>query len=97
MAGKHEHALVAGAVLADEAGSVEAEQNRHVVLADVVDEAVVGALAEGRVERHHGRMPASARPAAMVTACGSAMPTSWKRAGKCSRSGRGRCRSACRP
>ena len=28
-----------------------------------------------------GRMPPKASPAAIVTACGSAIPTSWKRAG----------------
>ena len=42
---------MAGAVLAHQPGAVERQEHRHVVLADVMDEAVVRALAERRVER----------------------------------------------
>ena len=47
-----EHALVAGAVLAHEPGPVDADDDRLVVLADVVDRLVEGALEERGVERH---------------------------------------------
>ena len=49
-----EHALVAGAVLADEPRAVDADDHRLVVLADVVDDLVEGALQEGRVDGHEG-------------------------------------------
>jgi hypothetical protein len=42
---------VAGPVLADEAGPVDADEDRLVVLADVVDDLVEGALEERRVDR----------------------------------------------
>ena len=51
LGGQREHALVARAVLADEPGPVDGEQDRLVVLADVVDGLVEGALEERRVER----------------------------------------------
>ena len=47
-----EHALVAGAVLADEARAVDREQHRGVVLAHVVDRLVERPLEERRVQRH---------------------------------------------
>ncbi len=49
---QHEHPLVRGAVLADEAGSVQAQQDRRLVLAHVVDEAVERPLRERRVQGH---------------------------------------------
>ena len=42
------------AVLADEAGAVEAERHGQVLQADIVDELVVGALRERRIERDDG-------------------------------------------
>ena len=51
---EREHALVARAVLADEAGPIDGDHDRQVVLADVVDFLVEGPLQEGRVEGHHG-------------------------------------------
>ena len=95
--GQHEHPLVRRAVLADQAGSVKAEEHRHVVLADVMDEPVEGALAEGRVQRHD-RPQAGERQAG-----GHASPRAARRCrrrgsdrGSGRRSARGRCRSACR-
>jgi hypothetical protein len=52
---------------------------------DVVHDLVVGALQEGRIDRANGFMPSVARPAAKVTACCSAMPTSKVRSGKARR------------
>ena len=52
LGGDGEHALVAGAVLAHEAGAVDADDHRRVVLADVVDGLVEGALQERRVDAH---------------------------------------------
>ena len=43
---------MAGAVLPDQPGAVDRQQDGRIVLADVVDQLVVGALAEGGVERH---------------------------------------------
>ena len=57
-----EHALVARAVLADEAGAVDADHHRDVVLADVVDQLVEGALEERRVERHERALAAEREP-----------------------------------
>ena len=54
--GEREDALVAGAVLADEAGTVDADDDRRVVLADVVDDLVEGALQERRVQRDEGAL-----------------------------------------
>ena len=77
-----EHALVAGAVLADEAGAVDADDHRRVVLADVVDGLVEGALQERRVDAPRtAACPPSASPVASVMACCSAMPTSYIRVG----------------
>ena len=59
---EREHALVARAVLAHEAGPVDADDDRHVVLADVVDDLVEGALQEGRVERHEGPLAGDGQP-----------------------------------
>ena len=59
---QREHALVARAVLADEPGPVDRDQDRLVVLADVVDGLVEGPLEEGRVERHDRPHPAHRQP-----------------------------------
>jgi hypothetical protein len=45
---------------------------------------VVGALEEGRVDGAKGLKPSAASPAAKVTACCSAMPTSKARSGNTS-------------
>ncbi len=47
---QREHALVAGAVLADEARPIDGDDDRLVVLADVVDLLIERALQEGRVD-----------------------------------------------
>jgi hypothetical protein len=69
-------ARVRGAVGAHQAGAVEREHHRQVLQRHVVDQLVVAALQEGGVDGHHGLEPSQARPAAKVTACCSAMPTS---------------------
>ena len=48
-----EGAVVGRAVAADQAAAVEREQHRQVLDRDVVDQLVVAALQEGRVDRHH--------------------------------------------
>ncbi len=53
-----EHPLVAGPVLTDEAGPVHREQDRLVVLADVVDGLVERTLQERRVQRDDRSQPA---------------------------------------
>ena len=55
---QHEHALVAGPVLAHEAGAIHGDQHRLVVLTDVVDGLVECPLEEGRVERDDRSHPA---------------------------------------
>ena len=42
-----------GAVGADQAAAVDGQHHRQVLQGDVVDQLVVGALQEGRVDRHH--------------------------------------------
>ena len=49
--GDVEDAVVGRAVVADEAGAVDREDDREPLQADVVDDLVVGALEEGRVDR----------------------------------------------
>ena len=49
---KGEHALMAGAVLADQPRPIDRDHDRQVVLADVVDLLVEGPLQERRVEGH---------------------------------------------
>ena len=51
--GDVEGAVVGRAVVADEAGAVHAEHDRQALEADVVDDLVVGALQEGRVDGDH--------------------------------------------
>ena len=46
-------ALVGRAVAADEAGAVQREHHRQVLQRDVVDQLIVGALQEGRIDRDH--------------------------------------------
>src|SRR3712207_2910834 len=53
-----EHALVARAVLADEARAIHADHYRSVVLAHVVHRLVERALQERRVDRHERPLPA---------------------------------------
>ena len=59
---KREHALVARAVLPDEPGAVDRDQDGLVVLADVVDRLVERALEKGRVERDDRPHPAHREP-----------------------------------
>ncbi len=49
---QHEDALVAGAVLAHQTGTIDADDDGSVVLADVVHDLVEGALQERGVQRH---------------------------------------------
>ncbi len=56
--GQREHALVARAVLSDEAGAVDPDHHGLVVLADVVDGLVEGALEERGIDRDEGPEPA---------------------------------------
>ena len=51
---EREHALVAGAVLPHQPGTIDADDHRGVVLADIVHDLVEGTLQERRVERHEG-------------------------------------------
>ena len=51
--GEVEGAVVGRAVGAHQAAAVDREHDRKVLQRDVVDELVVGALQEGRVDRHH--------------------------------------------
>ena len=51
--GEVERALVRRAVAAHEAAAVDRERHRQVLQRDVVDQLVVGALQERRVDRHH--------------------------------------------
>jgi hypothetical protein len=70
------------AIFAHESCPVEAEDHRQVLDGNVVDDAVVRALEEmSSRSLSLGRRPRVAMPAANVTACASAMPTSKKRAG----------------
>ena len=48
-----EGAVVRGAVAAHQAAAVEREQHRQVLDRDVVDQLVVAALQERRIDRHH--------------------------------------------
>jgi hypothetical protein len=85
------------AVGADQPGAVDREAHRQLLDRDVVHDLVVGALQEGRIDRANGFMPSVARPAAKVTACCSAMPTSKVRSGKrLAEQHRARCRTASR-
>ena len=69
----------------DEAGAVDREADRQFLDRHVMDDLVVGALQEGRIDRDERLVTLrSARPAAKVTACCSAMPTSKVRSGNAS-------------
>ncbi len=57
-----EHPLVAGPILADEAGAVHADQDGLVVLGSVVDDLVERTLEERRVDRDDGPTPAQRDP-----------------------------------
>ena len=68
--------LMSRAVVGHDAGPVEGEDDGQVLEADVVIDLVVGPLEEGRIDGADRRRPPTARPAANVTACCSAIPTS---------------------
>ena len=59
---EREHPLVTRPVLPDEPGAIDREQDRLVVLADVVDGLVEGPLEERRVERDHRPHAAHRQP-----------------------------------
>ena len=63
-------------------GPVEHERDAAAVQGDVHQQLVEGAVQEGRVDGHHRVQPGHRQPAAEVTACCSAMPTSNTRSGK---------------
>ena len=67
---------------ADQAGAVHGEAHGQVLQVDVVDDLVVAALQEGRIDGAERLVALRRQPAAKVTACCSAMPTSKVRAGK---------------
>ena len=62
LSGDREHALVARAVLAHETGAIDADDDRRVVLAHVVDGLVERALQERGVERHERPHSAEGKP-----------------------------------
>ena len=70
-----------GAIFADQPRAVHAEHDGQRLQRDVVDHVVVRALQEGGVDRDDGLRPRVASPAANVTACPSAIPTSKNRSG----------------
>ena len=76
------HAVVAGAVVAGDAGAVEHERDAAPVQRDVHQHLVEGPVEEGRVDRDD-RVQAAHRQARRreVAACCSAMPTSKVRSG----------------
>ena len=77
-----ERAGVRRAVRADQPGAIDGEAHGQVLDRDVVHDLIVGALQEGRIDRAERLVsPRTARPAAKVTACCSAMPTSNVRSG----------------
>ena len=55
-------AVVGRAVGADQAAAVDRKHDRQVLQRDVVDELVVGALKEGRVDRHHRHEALAGQP-----------------------------------
>ena len=69
------------AVVSGEPGAVDREDHRQALQADVMHDLIIGALQKRRIDADDGRMPSAARPAAKVTACCSAIPTSKKRSG----------------
>ena len=72
---------VGRSVGADQPGAIHREPHRQVLDRDVVDDLVVGALEEGRINRRERPVALRGQPAAKVTACCSAMPTSNMRSG----------------
>ena len=71
-----EEAMVRRAVVAAEAGAVHAQPDVEVLQRHVVDDHVVGALHEGRIDRQERLHPLHSQPHANKAACSSAMPTS---------------------
>ncbi len=69
-------------VASDQPRPVNRKDYRRILQTDIVYDLVVGTLQKGRIHRHNGISPPTARPAAKVTACSSAMPTSKNRSGK---------------
>ena len=70
-----------GAVGTHKARAVNTEHNRQFLNGHIVNHLVVGTLQERGVERGKWFFPSAAKPAANVTACCSAMPTSKARSG----------------
>ena len=68
-------------IFAHDSGAIHREDDREMLNCDIVNDVVVRALQERRVDRANGLHPRVARPAANVTACPSAIPTSKKRSG----------------
>ena len=62
LARDREHALVARSVLADQAGTIHGDDNRQVVLADVVDFLIEGALQECRIQGDHRPLTGQSHP-----------------------------------
>jgi hypothetical protein len=71
-----EAAGVGRAVFAHQAGAVDGEQHVEVLHRHVVDQLVVAALQEGRVDRHHRFGAFAGHAGGRVTACCSAIATS---------------------
>ena len=72
-----EEPVVGRAVVAHDAAAVQGEHHGELLEADVVQHLVVGPLHEGGVDGHHGDDPLRRPcPAAKVTPCCSAIPTS---------------------
>ncbi len=65
-----------GRVVAAQTASVHAEDDRKVLQADIVDDRIEGSLQEGGIDRAEGLESLVAIPAAKITACSSAIPTS---------------------
>ena len=79
--GDVERAGVRRSVGADKAGAVHREAHRQPLDRDVVHHLVVGALQEGRIDGGERLQAFGREPAANVTPCCSAMPTSKVRLG----------------
>ena len=67
---------------ADQPGAVKRKANRQTLDGNVMDDLVIGALQECRINGDKGFEPSAASPPAKVTACCSAIPTSKQRFGK---------------
>ena len=74
--GNVEIARVRCAVRSDQPGPIQGEDDRQVLDGDVVDQLVVGALQESRVDRHDGLQSLAGQAGREGDQCCSAMPTS---------------------